>query len=461
MVELRKRCQELSDEISRLNKEVNEIQQDNNLYGVLDKRYDLLVRNVRELEGDLADHNLTSDKLRTDTGPEEVHHMYAVMKQQNTEMRGDIDRIFLEKKSHEDEIQQMEEEIISITRAAEARLSELHPDQRAEYEDLREERGHLGQALAESREDLDQLADRLITLETRLRSDPLKSRAEQLTALRTELNERLEVLSGEVRQCSMPVAEQRELLLAKVKSDNAEIVAAEKRNSELKLENERLKAQMKEVLADTQEHKGDEENKQKHEILFAKDQEMSQFIASFDENKNEEEGKLKAKQDSIMQILANITKAVAEKSAADPETQMKDMEDELDFKSKQLQNAETTQNRLQGELAKRESELEKISDLDVKISSELTQVQATMTKYEEEIANKFDLIADFQADGSQRVKQLETRKAVLEKRAASLTQQVGFIKLKYKGKQQQLSENDVAQGLETQERKIQQYGQTL
>merc|ERR1719263_1230628 len=101
------------------------------------------------------------DKLRTDTQPEEVHHMYLIMKQQNEQQRNDVDQIFLEKKSHEEEIQRMNSESMAITRAAEERLNELHPDQRHEYEDLREENNHLNRELSDDRQELEQVSSRL------------------------------------------------------------------------------------------------------------------------------------------------------------------------------------------------------------------------------------------------------------------------------------------------------------
>merc|ERR1719238_156088 len=117
MLELRKRCTSLQEELTKINNEINQVQQDNQLYANLDKRYESLVKTVRSLEGDLADHNLATDKLRTDTQPEEVHHMYMIMKQQNEQQRNDVDQIFLEKRSHEEEIQRMMHESQSITRA--------------------------------------------------------------------------------------------------------------------------------------------------------------------------------------------------------------------------------------------------------------------------------------------------------------------------------------------------------
>merc|ERR1719316_1177439 len=175
MLELRKRITGLTEEVTKINKEINDVAQDGELYQSLEKRYESLVKTVRTLEGDLADHNLAMDKLRTDTQPEEVHHMYMIMKQQNEQQRNDVDQIFLEKRSHEEEIQKMQAEVQGIQRAAEDRLNELHPDQRLEYEDYKEEKGHLGRELGEAREELDQINGRLSSLEGHLGRDAFRS----------------------------------------------------------------------------------------------------------------------------------------------------------------------------------------------------------------------------------------------------------------------------------------------
>merc|ERR1740130_2452947 len=176
--ELGKRCGSLQEELTVINKDINEISQDGEVYQSLDKRYETLVKTVRALEGDLADHNLSTDKLRTDTQPEEVHHMYLIMKQQNEQQRNDVDQIFLEKRGHEEEVQRMAMESATIQRAAEERLNELHPDQRHEYEDLRDEKGKICAELDESREELENVSTPLATLEGHLRCDVLRARSQ-------------------------------------------------------------------------------------------------------------------------------------------------------------------------------------------------------------------------------------------------------------------------------------------
>jgi intraflagellar transport protein 74 len=453
---------ELGDEITQLNKEINEIQQDNSNYNILEKRYDSLVKTVRALEGDLADHNLATDKQRTDTRPEEVHHMYTLMKSQNDQQRNDVDQIFLEKRSHEDEINRMDSEIDKIARAAEEKLSELHPDQRREYEMLKEENGRLSQEVTESREEWDQVNGRLNVLEGRLHVDVLRTQYVQLSSVRKEMAERLDTLEIEVQQCSMSVPEQREHLLTKVKSDNGEIVAVEKRNSELKLDNERLRAQIREVTADAQEKKEEGGNdQQKYEILFSKDQEMTQFIDGFDASKAEEEKKLKEKQESIKALLENISKACVLPSDVTPESHFTDMQEELDFKNRQLQNSESTQNRLEAELTKREGELEKIESLDVKISLELQQVEAKMKQYEYDIEKKYDLVGELKDRGEDTLRKLEVQKQSLQSRQTALKRQVTQLRIGVDGKKRQLLDDETGANLEAQEKKISLYGQNL
>lgn len=46
------------------------------MYNQLEKKYDENLKEVRLLEGSLADYNLTFDKLRSKTRPEDILYMY-------------------------------------------------------------------------------------------------------------------------------------------------------------------------------------------------------------------------------------------------------------------------------------------------------------------------------------------------------------------------------------------------
>lgn len=188
---------------------------------------------------------------------------------------------------------------------------------------------------------------------------------------------------------------------------------------------------------------------------------MTAFIEGFAEAKAEEERKIQEKKESIERLQLIISKSVELPPDVTPESHLRDMEDELDFKKAQLQNSETTQSRLEAELAKREGELEKIESLDVKISLELSQVEEKMRQYEKEITERYDRIEEMKAQGAFEAQRLEGSKKGLEERSQALRQQVNFIRLRYDGKRQQLQDDETAAALEAQEQRIRQFGQTL
>merc|ERR1719181_1110501 len=150
---------------------------------------------------------------------------------------------------------------------------------------------------------------------------------------------------------------------------------------------------------------------------------------------------MREKQDSIVRLLQNISSALGLQGIT-PEGHLADMQDDLEFKTKQLQNSETTRNRLEAELAKRQGELEKIESLDVKITQELQQVEAKMQQYEQDIEQKYDRVGEMQGEANLRLKQCEDRKQVLLGRLSTLRQQVGFLRLRHESRRQQLTDDE-------------------
>ena len=62
-----------------------------NLYNKLEARRDELSEEVRNLEGTLADYNITLDKLRINTRPEDIKYAYTHVKTQNEKLKSELD----------------------------------------------------------------------------------------------------------------------------------------------------------------------------------------------------------------------------------------------------------------------------------------------------------------------------------------------------------------------------------
>merc|ERR1719487_370462 len=117
--------------------------------------------------------------------------------------------------------------------------------------------------------------EHLDVLEGRLSSDILRKRGQELRAKGSVLVQQRDALEAEAQQASLSIPEQREMLLGKVKSDNAVTLETEQRITELKGEIQRCQKQISEMDVDISERKSEGNDQQKYEILLNKDEEMT------------------------------------------------------------------------------------------------------------------------------------------------------------------------------------------
>jgi intraflagellar transport protein 74 len=225
---LKQKNAEIMNEINKMKSEVDEINKDNQTYMTLERKYETLIKDVRKYEGELADYNLALDKYRSDTKPEDIEALYMHIKNQNDKQRQHLDKVFAEKRDMENEIGNIEQQIQDINMANESKLNDLDPEQRNEYERLKEENGGLQSDINRCRTDLEEVNSRLIQAESRLKQDTLKQRAQHLKEERAALLKRKDDLELQTNEMNLPFPEARERLLNRIKQDNAEIKQLEK-----------------------------------------------------------------------------------------------------------------------------------------------------------------------------------------------------------------------------------------
>ena len=173
-----------------MKQEVEDINKDNNTYLTLERKYEALIKDVRSYEGELADYNLALDKHRSDTKAEDIDALYIHIKNQNDKQRQHLDALFSEKRDMENEIQSYEQQITEINYANEAKLNDLDPEQRNEYEKLKSDNQGLMTDINAQRQELEEVNSRLAQAEVRLRADTLKQRAQHLREEKTQLAKR-------------------------------------------------------------------------------------------------------------------------------------------------------------------------------------------------------------------------------------------------------------------------------
>ena len=72
----KKKTTDIQKEITNLKSEVETINRDISDYHSLNKKYETVSKEVQNQEGELADYNLASDKLRSNMRPEDIEAVF-------------------------------------------------------------------------------------------------------------------------------------------------------------------------------------------------------------------------------------------------------------------------------------------------------------------------------------------------------------------------------------------------
>lgn len=383
---LRSKSAEIIKEMQVLKESIEQGQKDNSAYGQLERKYESLTTEMRNLQGQLADYNLLLDRTRVHRSVEDVINEVVGLKNNNDSERHRVDDVFNQRASLEAKGRHAEAQLHEYDQKLASRLQDVDPQLRERFEQLRKDHQILtSQQLPKRQADLNFMEERVKEMESLLARDPIRSRLHRAKDQLMRLERQKQSLADELDGPQLTEAQQKEMLKAKVKADNSEASAAERRLHEAQ---EAIKAgraqlaQLQTELADANDPKA-----KKYEELFARDKEMSELIDTFDDTKAEEQSKLTALQSSIVLLLQALSRKTAHTEDTDgmSKAKLSEIKSDLDFKQMQMDNSVTTSARLTQELERRKVELEKINTLDEKISAELTQLNERMSAMTSEL----------------------------------------------------------------------------
>lgn len=131
--------------------------------------------------------------------------------------------------------------------------------------------------------ELEDVSQQLFRLESKLRTDTNKLKAQQLKETIETLDSKRNDLAVQLNDANLSFPEARDRLLARIKEDNQLIVTNDKQCKEISKVNENYERKLKEMTAElNDEQQGEEKNKQKYEILYQRDKEITEFINNFE-----------------------------------------------------------------------------------------------------------------------------------------------------------------------------------
>eukprot|EP01006_Ploeotia_vitrea_P011379 TRINITY_DN3025_c0_g1_i1.p1 TRINITY_DN3025_c0_g1~~TRINITY_DN3025_c0_g1_i1.p1 ORF type:complete len:599 (+),score=105.37 TRINITY_DN3025_c0_g1_i1:136-1932(+) len=451
---LRGKITELSTELERLNKEGATLEKNSTAMSAMDKKVKGLKKGVAGLKNHLSDLNFTISKAQAGAEIQHINEEAEDLKIKNKEETERADNVFLQMKAKSKAATEIEEKIKKKLDEVDDKLK-AEPEKRAKYYQLREQSDKLRDQLLPMQKDLDLLQRRFGSLKGELNADAEKQQALKLQERKSILEKKKADILEEIANSETgQLPDEKTRLLTQVKVETNEIEKIQKAIDDAKDSVASANQQIHSIEEDLQQYKGMDAERYKE--LEKRELEMQDFFDKYDDMKSEVTSQIAKTEENIVSILENIGKVLGNlqsKEDMPSQQQVEEMNADLNFKKQQMDYSVTTHQRLKNELELRKKELEKVNNLDSKITSELEAITQKIRQHEDDI-KKFSNLEALRVDADTRKKDLQSQRVKYNKLRDALKQNVTALGSKFEETRKAMTENEVHASLQAQEQKI-------
>ncbi|NXB64835.1 IFT74 protein, partial [Struthidea cinerea] len=456
---LRSKTNELTIEINKLQEEVEMYKQEKSVYLSYEKRAEALAREIKDFQGQLADYNMVVDILNTGTDMAEVIRDYNMLKVQNDRDAQSMDKIFTERQATEKLIQAVEEDIEREKVVVDDIMKDMSRENQAKYMEMKAANEKLSQELIAQQQELDALNVKEESLRAEIAHSEVKQGAVQMYEELHNLKERRDQMIAEDKNMESPQEEGERLLNQArtenvVKDDSQKIASMERQLAEVKEKIDHFKKVIQRLDMDLENHRGEENWKYKE--LKKKEESMDNFLETFEDVKNQELERKAQIEANIVALLEHSSRNLNHMKQISSVTnqELKIMQEDLTFKSNEMQKSQSTAKNLITESQKLQMDLQKMELLEGKMVGELASLKDKIeqTKAELEIYNNLPAL---KASGEEKKKKLHDDKEKLTKCSCAFKKIMEHLNTEYETLKKELEENETHSQLTNLERKWQ------
>ena len=450
---LKTKINDISKEILNMNNEIGSINSDMTTYANLNKQYEVLSKDVQNLEGELADYNLAGDKYRSMMKAEDIEDVYNRMKLYNKKKMDESDNLYIEKSKILSELEEVEYENNKVLQNIEQRLLDLDPDQKSEYEQIREDNQNYIMKIYQLREEMAKLNGDLIEGENILKSNPNKMEAHKLKDSIVQLQRKKEELELQTNEAGLSIDELKQRLVAKAKEQTME-----KNNIDKKIPDTKkiIESHKKSIIELEREMKSNinNDNTKAVDSISQKDKEYSAFIENYDSIKRNHYKEIQAKEEVVVALLENISEKI--NSGQSPlENSGAGIKDKIREKKDMIEKSVNTLEEAKAKYEELVVKLQRLEKLDDTLKKDIKNYKDKLNRINNEISEKFDRIdaqKDFLQRDSDRMKSLLI---ILKSNKDNYDKLLTSLVLKNRTKNAQLEENDMYKRMRDLEKKMQ------
>ena len=398
---IQQKTTEILNEMERLQLETE--MEDGDARRKLDNDYKLLVRDIQQLEANLADWNLAKDKARSGANCEDIQDETIDILNRNKKLEHAIDEIFVSRKRIDSEALKLKVHVKSMTDAMEQSVSS-DPDMLLQYKMLLDEINTIHE---EAKTEEDKMTE--LRTQIKLAEEEYRQSKSSLAKMHVEeLERQMEETDLEMELAVLDENEGRRHLLEKVKQIQLKIKQIDKQAGGVQSDIDALIKEQRQ-LKQTQRNKSCHLEEHVVEQIRQKGEEQKMFLANAHETRALLEDENKRLTDSIAALEKDIDKR---KTAPDlklpTNAELELMQEEVAFTTKQLDTNQDTIARLQQQKRTREMELERVLTLEDKIARELKEIKSKT------VAMKLEMDS-FKTEDELQAAAMATREQLLEK----------------------------------------------
>ena len=455
---LKTRISDITNEIVKMNDKIGEINSDLTKYGALNKEYEILSKEVQDLEGELADYNLAGDKYRSNMRAEDIEEVYNKIKLYNKKKMDESDNLFLDKAKIMEQIGEIEQELNKVQQLIEQKLLDLDPEQKNEYESIKEENQNYVLQIYQLREEMAELNSQLIEGENALRNNPNKMEAHKLKDLINLLKRKKEELELQTNESGLSIDELKQRLMAKAKEQTIE-----KNNIDKKIPDTKklIEANKKAIFEIEKEMKSQQKNDNTKAVdsIAEKDREISAFIENHENIKRTHYKEIRAKEEIILSLLNNISEKIG--MGETPLEGGSGLRERIKEKKEMIEKSENTLEEAKAKYEELVIKLQRLDKLDETLKKDIENYKEKLQRINNDINNKFDKVdeqKDFLKRDTERKKKLLV---YLNQNKENYNKLLTSLILKNRTKNRQLEDNDIYKRLHELEVKMQNNENTI
>ncbi|XP_011303597.1 intraflagellar transport protein 74 homolog [Fopius arisanus] len=428
------KIRELTQEISTITREIDTQNKERATFLHYDDRAKHLASELTDLQGQLADYNIVIDKVTSNIDKESTEQEALDLQRLNDKATEEIEMLFEQRRLKEQQLRRMEEKIDLEQKKEERIVEGMSTEVRSKYEKLINLRNGLEDEITQMQKEIDHLSTEKLNLEEEIALSQVKQEAVKLRVRISEVEEKRNRLQEEQRNKLSP-EEEREKLLAKVKQDNMDIVAAEKKIDDVKKQIDQIEMEMEQLDVDMEENHS--EKQVKYNELRKREEAIEQFMPTFDQNKAEETDKIRSCEESIVEKLKRLAFAIDNESGVFGIDEIA----LLDVYSNEENNHQSFLDLCQ-EHAKLQQAFRKMEGLEKKMKAELEELFEKIRTRESELVVLEDL-EGLKMRSQEQYEELTSRKEELKGRLPILERELNSVRREHQSLKQELDKNEI------------------